>query len=921
MNVCELRLINDYGVTVDRVDFLSEPFTLPLNLRIPKATKRIRETGENLFRDGTDLTSVRYNNAVITLQPRLSFGCSDIEALWKIEALRHQIDAMFEASRNRSLLGYGQRVVIIEDTKGFPLQSNIIDGNFDIEDDWSGSNIAQGAVIGSSVTLTRSPFRTALSTETLENYVRNPGFSQIYSSTPNGWTGTGMGKVRAQITDHIKGVWGGIFYVSGSPGPDASIESATFSLVTNTLYYCEAWIKPSTSNLLPVTLQVVRLSNMTVADSITWSYGDVLLDQHDFSATRRHRQNTYDITSKNEFASSKYLIRKGLVFSAPATDSYFVRFNVTAPGSGNLGNYLVDRVYLTPAANLPYVAKNGDNLDPTVDTSYKGRFPSGWISGRDILNHSDNGQTYHGQDIQESLLINLISHWRLDELSGTRFDSHGTNNLTDASSVGSFIPGKINYAALFVAASTDYLNIADNTSLSVSDIDFTIGAWVYLASKAANRTIISKWNSTTNNREYMLWYDNASDRFAFSVSNNGTAVITVLANNFASPSISTWYYILAWHNPASNTINIRVNHGTADSAAHATGVFNGSSDFIIGATGVPGDYFDGMIDSVSFWKKLLNEYEQARIQNEDSGLDYPFGLYHVNHADIVDIPGDLPALARLRLNNNSPVNIKMMIASLRSFGTPAGQQLMYEHGAGTPTADIAASAGSKVLQTGLTATFSVGSSYYLIHSISERGNLTGTHHLILRVKDTSAIQGNLRLQARLQMAGGGISLTELTPPSPGAAEWSVADMGVIRIPLVSPDQTILYRFFGSPTIDIYAKRITGTENVEYDFLALFPADEWYAVVDCTNLYSSGWVVGDFLNFNSLPDLPSSWIDTLDGAFYSLKIIPTQDVPHLGLITTRENRVEFLWSRYSGPGKQHVVDDYIQVSTQYLSRWL
>lgn len=36
-----------------------------------------------------------------------------------------------------------------------------------------------------------------------------------------------------------------------------------------------------------------------------------------------------------------------------------------------------------------------------------------------------------------ALTDNLISWWSLDEASGTRYDSHGTNHLTDNNTVSS----------------------------------------------------------------------------------------------------------------------------------------------------------------------------------------------------------------------------------------------------------------------------------------------------------------------------------------------------------------------------------------------------------------------------------------------------------------------------------------------------
>ena len=52
---------------------------------------------------------------------------------------------------------------------------------------------------------------------------------------------------------------------------------------------------------------------------------------------------------------------------------------------------------------------------------------------------------------------NLVGNWSMDEASGTRVDSHGSNDLTDNNTVGS-ATGIISNAASFVSANSEYLS-------------------------------------------------------------------------------------------------------------------------------------------------------------------------------------------------------------------------------------------------------------------------------------------------------------------------------------------------------------------------------------------------------------------------------------------------------------------------------
>ena len=71
-----------------------------------------------------------------------------------------------------------------------------------------------------------------------------------------------------------------------------------------------------------------------------------------------------------------------------------------------------------------------------------------------------------------ALSDSLVSYWILGEASGERADSHDSNPLTDNNTVGQ-AAGKITNAADFIPGNSEYLNHADNASLSFGDDPFT----------------------------------------------------------------------------------------------------------------------------------------------------------------------------------------------------------------------------------------------------------------------------------------------------------------------------------------------------------------------------------------------------------------------------------------------------------------
>ena len=225
-----------------------------------------------------------------------------------------------------------------------------------------------------------------------------------------------------------------------------------------------------------------------------------------------------------------------------------------------------------------------------------------------------------------AFLDNLEAHWKLNEASGARVDSHGSNDLADNNTVGQ-AAGKIGNAAQFVNADLEYLSIADNASLSMGDIEMTVALWAYLDNKTGDQAFLGKFNWGADQREYAIRYDDSSDRIRFHVSSNGTigTEIIVAANSLGSPSTATWYFIVAWHDPATNLIYIQVNDGAVDSVAASAGIFNGTSDLMLGAWKDGTDsLLDGRVDSVSVWKRVLTAQERTDLYNGGAGFDYPF---------------------------------------------------------------------------------------------------------------------------------------------------------------------------------------------------------------------------------------------------------------------------------------------------------
>jgi hypothetical protein len=758
MEVCQLRLINELNVTTEIVDFLSYPFASPLNLKIPKATKRTVETADNMFRDGSDLSLIRYNNAVITMQPRFKFDCTGQEALSKIESLRHKIDSILEAARNRSVLGYGETVEFWDDSKGFVLTSKIIDGNFDIEEDWDWSNVGQGAVLATSFALTREPFRTPPERIYLENYCPNPGFEDSAAGIPSEWTLINGASISVATDQYIEGAQSGRFACVVSAVNDTIVASANIPLIAGTVYYVEAWVSAFQSD--PVIMEIYRpVSSTILSPTVSFVSLQVPVVADDGRFFRDRRYNTW--SDHKGFAFNPVgFNRKGFTFTAPATDDYQIRFRVDKPSGP--GDNLIDRVYLTPVSNLPITLPTGLTLDLSLDTKETADmranfFPTGWISHRDIVNHHDDGSTDH-------------------------FAS------ASASPSGSKSP-----------------SASASTSPSKS------------ASPSASQS-----NSPS-----------ASQSKSPSASSSPSASISQSPSSSASASVSP-------------------------------------STAIPATTG-----------------------------------------YHINYVDFYDIPGDIPAECKIRVENTSGANLTQIFAGLRSFGSPAHQTHTAQIGA---TPDTDAGAGNKSVYGPLSATpTAMTDNFGLSHSLNGLGNNTGAFRMLVRIKDLAAVQGKLRMRTFNQLMTGntGYNNTDITPPGPGAAKWSLIDAGVNTIPLLSPDGSI-QNFDGGVSL-VVVWRISGTENIEVDYCQFFPADEYFCAASPT------WDNGLFVNLNSLPGFPTCFLERYVSAIdIRMRQIPAQATSQPHLMPKRQNRLFLSVTRALG---EHVLTDSMRVQAQVLPRYL
>ena len=252
-------------------------------------------------------------------------------------------------------------------------------------------------------------------------------------------------------------------------------------------------------------------------------------------------------------------------------------------------------------------------------------------------NNLDSPSTFYSVGAEESseifsdvknssLATDLKAFWEFEETSGTRVDSHGSNDLTDDSSVGS-TTGKCGTNAVdFVRSSSDSLSIADNADVNPTG-DTSFACWFKLTTDTSGqiRAFFGKDGGATT-RGYASWFFNSSGthQFKFFVSQDGSSSEELTVGIGSTLSTGTWYHVVGVWDASTSTIEFfldGVSVGTATGTR--TAIHDNGASFYVGRFGnYSGDYTDMAIDDMGLWHRKLTNPQITGLYNGGTCLPY-----------------------------------------------------------------------------------------------------------------------------------------------------------------------------------------------------------------------------------------------------------------------------------------------------------
>ena len=232
---------------------------------------------------------------------------------------------------------------------------------------------------------------------------------------------------------------------------------------------------------------------------------------------------------------------------------------------------------------------------------------------RAALFAAGNGLRY--ADLPAGLLTGLVSWWELDEVSGVRYDSHGSNDLTDNNTVGSVInagDAMDGAAASFVAANVESVSIATPPDLGAVDHDYTISGWFKVAGVSGEQAVVSSYHTAI---QYLVYL--SGDDLIHAHRGGGPTIANAI-------SADVWNHFVADYDAATGEARLSLN-GSVPVAAAVSDMESAPGPFCIGAyADKNAGPFTGQVDEVAIWSRVLTADERTELWNAGAGKFYPF---------------------------------------------------------------------------------------------------------------------------------------------------------------------------------------------------------------------------------------------------------------------------------------------------------
>ncbi len=202
---------------------------------------------------------------------------------------------------------------------------------------------------------------------------------------------------------------------------------------------------------------------------------------------------------------------------------------------------------------------------------------------------------------------NVLAYYKLEEASGTRVDSvAGTYSMSATNTPGN-ATGQVGQAVALVAASSQHLDTGA-VNLPITGTDWSSAGWYYIT---ADSGTLQAWFVNGTTTADLRYVGTLNIRFRIAGGTNGTVTDGAL-------SATTFHFIVTRFTAANSKMELSVDNG-AFATSTATTANPTTGKLFVGCTGSVANFWNGRIDELGFWSRLLTTSEITYLYASGSG--------------------------------------------------------------------------------------------------------------------------------------------------------------------------------------------------------------------------------------------------------------------------------------------------------------
>jgi hypothetical protein len=217
-----------------------------------------------------------------------------------------------------------------------------------------------------------------------------------------------------------------------------------------------------------------------------------------------------------------------------------------------------------------------------------------------------------------SLLTDLVAYWKLEEASGTRVDSHSTYDLTNDHNTVAQGTGILGNCADFEATNSEGLNTGSDFTVLGGGSALSMSLWIKPESDQTGFRLVAGVNDA-GIETFQFWKNGTGNQYGFRLAGTTQGNINIAESVIGTGS---WKHVVCtW---GSNTMTLYVNNSSQGTAS-TTGTLRSTNPapFALGWRPDNNDgFFDGLIDEVGIWSRVLTSDEVSELYNAGAGLSY-----------------------------------------------------------------------------------------------------------------------------------------------------------------------------------------------------------------------------------------------------------------------------------------------------------